>query len=205
MATKRNPDLTRETLLKAAFDEFYVHGFQAASLDRIIEHVGVTKGALYHHFPSKKALGYAVVDEVIRPRHIEEWIQPLQSTDDPIAVMVDAMQHRLETLDPESITCGCPLNNLAMEMSPLDEGFRERTASLFVLWKNAIAQALARGQGAGTVVDKISPARTASFIVAAMEGSISLAKNAQSMDVLREQMGAMRDFLDSIHVSKVVS
>ena len=63
MVVKRNPDVTREKLLQAAFQEIYRSGFQAASLDNIIASAGVTKGALYHHFPSKKALGYAVVDE----------------------------------------------------------------------------------------------------------------------------------------------
>ena len=39
-ATKRNPDQTRETILQAAFEEIYEHGFQAASLDRILKHTG---------------------------------------------------------------------------------------------------------------------------------------------------------------------
>jgi AcrR family transcriptional regulator len=52
---------TRDKLLKAAFEEIYRRGFQAASLDTILAKAGVTKGALYHHFPDKGALGYAVV------------------------------------------------------------------------------------------------------------------------------------------------
>ena len=63
MATQRNPDLTRQTLLQAAFQEIYRSGFQAASLRNILSKVGITKGALYHHFGSKQELGYAVVDE----------------------------------------------------------------------------------------------------------------------------------------------
>ena len=57
----------RRELLEAAFAEFHLHGFQAASLDAIVARAGVTKGALYHHFPDKSALGHAVIDEVVRP------------------------------------------------------------------------------------------------------------------------------------------
>ena len=42
-------------------------GFQSASLDTILASAGVTKGALYYHFNSKEALGYAVVEEIIAP------------------------------------------------------------------------------------------------------------------------------------------
>ena len=68
---------TRELLLGAAAREIHAHGFQAASLSRILAETGVTKGALYHHFPSKLALGYAVVDECYAPRLRKHWIDPL--------------------------------------------------------------------------------------------------------------------------------
>src|SRR6202044_3625075 len=63
----RDPERTRERLLRAASREIYRSGFQSASLDRILVSAGVTKGALYHHFENKEALGYAVVEEVISP------------------------------------------------------------------------------------------------------------------------------------------
>src|SRR4030095_5203309 len=70
----RAPDATRQKLLYAAFEEMYRSGFQAASLDAILAKAGVTKGALYHHFPDKAALGYAVVDEVVRAPVLEAYL-----------------------------------------------------------------------------------------------------------------------------------
>ena len=66
MTRKSNPEKTRKALLGAAFNEIYHRGYQAASIDEILKNAGVTKGALYHHFESKKALGLAVIDEVLR-------------------------------------------------------------------------------------------------------------------------------------------
>jgi AcrR family transcriptional regulator len=63
----RDPERTRERLLQAASREVYRLGFQSARLDTILAAAGVTKGALYYHFDSKEALGYAVVEEVIAP------------------------------------------------------------------------------------------------------------------------------------------
>ncbi|HEU6453755.1 MAG TPA: TetR family transcriptional regulator, partial [Gemmatimonadaceae bacterium] len=72
----RAPVETRQKILGAAFREIYVRGFQAASLDRILADAGVTKGALYHHFPDKASLGYAVVDDVIRGHLLARWLGP---------------------------------------------------------------------------------------------------------------------------------
>ena len=56
------PEKTRQDLLEAAFEEVWQNGFRAASLDAILVRVGVTKGALYHHFHNKLELGYGVVE-----------------------------------------------------------------------------------------------------------------------------------------------
>jgi AcrR family transcriptional regulator len=47
---------THALLLDAAAVEFAAHGAAAGSLDRVAERTGLTKGALYGHFPSKAAL-----------------------------------------------------------------------------------------------------------------------------------------------------
>ena len=67
MQTKQ-PDQTRDKILHSAFCEIHRQGFQAASIANILQDTGLTKGALYHHFPTKQALGLAVIDEVIRRR-----------------------------------------------------------------------------------------------------------------------------------------
>lgn len=74
---QRCPESTRQRLLDAAHREMYEHGFQAASLERILADTGLTKGALYHHFGTKQALGVAVVEEVIGARLRREWIEPV--------------------------------------------------------------------------------------------------------------------------------
>src|SRR5713101_7434306 len=84
VATQRNPDLTRQSLLQAAFQEIYRSGFQAASLDNMLSKAGVTKGALYHHFGSKEELGYAVVDELIREHILDRWVRSLEKAENPI-------------------------------------------------------------------------------------------------------------------------
>lgn len=47
---------TRERLVETACRLFALDGFAATSMDAIAEAAGMTKGALYHHFPDKRAV-----------------------------------------------------------------------------------------------------------------------------------------------------
>ncbi len=179
----RDPERTRERLLQAAFREVYRLGFQSASLDRILAAAGVTKGALYHHFDSKEALGYAIVDEVIAPDLRRSWLRPLESGDDPVDTLIDVV-HNI-TVRPADVRGGCPLNNLAQEMSPLHAGFRKRLATVFDGWREAIASILRRGQAEGSVRREVEPDDAAGLLIAMVEGYGSLAKNAQDPKVMK--------------------
>jgi len=206
MATQRNPDLTRKSLIQAAFQEIYESGFQAASLDRILSKAGVTKGALYHHFGSKQELGYAVVDELIREGILERWVRPLEKSPNaidgllaglPVAGLPDKGPFPSFTL-----RLGCPLNNLAQEMSPLDEGFRERVEGVFNAWREGIAAALRRGQQSGQVRSDVDPFESADFILAALEGSVSLAKNAGDGKLFLSCKAGLSRYLESLRAQE---
>jgi AcrR family transcriptional regulator len=190
---KRNPDQTRERILAAAYEEIYHHGFRSASLETILTTAGITKGALYHHFSSKTELGYAVVDEVIRPVLDQMWGEPLRSTEDPIAALNQVRGQMLGAIQP--LLYGCPLNNLALEMSPIDEGFRERVAAAFEHWTSLIEDALRRGQEKGHIRGDVDPRQTAAFFLATLEGAVSLAKNARSDALLNQCLDGLAQYM----------
>jgi TetR/AcrR family transcriptional regulator, transcriptional repressor for nem operon len=194
----RDPDATRDKLLKAAFEEIYRRGFQAASLDTILAKAGVTKGALYHHFPDKASLGYAVVDEVVKGLLLERWGVLEPTTGDPVTALQGILRVRAASLTPGEVELGCPLNNLAQEMSPLDQRFRRGVNATFDIWTDAVAKDLERGQAEGTVRKDVDPRKIATFVVASIEGSFGLAKGAQSAAMLRSNLEVLGSFLESL-------
>lgn len=196
----RNPDKTRRALLEAAFDEIRVHGFQAASLSNILAKTDVTKGALYHHFPDKKKLGYAVVDEILDEIIRAKWIEPLQQGD-PIDAMMQTLNAEGCAIANEKVFVGCPLNNLAQEVSNLDAGFRRRIARLFTLWRQAISAALARGQTEGVVRAGVDTDAAATFIVAAIEGCLGMAKSANDIGLLHECGAGLMHYLETLRLN----
>jgi len=193
---RRDPGRTRERLLNAAFEEVYQSGFRGSDLNTILARAGVTKGALYHHFSGKEALGHAVVETVIARITQDKWLAPLDDVDDPIDALIGILDST--GLSDAEVNGGCPLNNLAQEMSPLDEGFRMRLSEIFTNWIGGVTDALRLGQVNGKVRRDIDARETATFFVASYEGYISLAKTAQDARVLRSGIGQLRLYLESL-------
>jgi AcrR family transcriptional regulator len=191
-----DPEGTRERLLQAAFREIHRSGFQSAGIDTILAATNVTKGALYYHFESKEALGYAVVEEKIATLTRDRWLHPMQSEGEAIDILIGVVRG-LPTR-PADVRQSCPLLNLAQEMSPLDEQFRKRLERIFLAWQEGIATLLRRGQSQGTVRRDLNPDETASFLVAMVEGHASLAKNAQDAKVWEVGIKNIVGWLESL-------
>ncbi|GGO94291.1 ScbR family autoregulator-binding transcription factor [Wenjunlia tyrosinilytica] len=95
MAQQERAIRTRRAILEAAGSVFDESGYDSATLSTILERAGVTKGALYFHFPSKEKLALAVLNE-----HVDEVQAPSQPT--KLQELVDAgmiLAHRL-SCDP---------------------------------------------------------------------------------------------------------
>lgn len=198
MARRGAPELTRRRILHAAFQEFLRNGFRAADMAAILTAAQVTKGALYYHFQSKKGLGYAVVDEILREWILDRWLTRVAAAADPVEELARLARWGEQAISPEGVALGCPLNTLAQEMSSIDEGFRKRLADIYRDWRTGWAQALTRAQSRGAVAPEADVEAAATFLVAVWEGSIGLAKAERSADTLRACRRGIEDYLRTL-------
>lgn len=63
----------RRRLIHASIDEFEAHGYDGASLNRILSAAGMSKGQLYHHFTNKQDLFVSLVEWTIAEKR--SWIE----------------------------------------------------------------------------------------------------------------------------------
>ncbi|MFW6136079.1 MAG: TetR/AcrR family transcriptional regulator [Chloroflexota bacterium] len=87
MAQQVRGDDTRSRLLAAAAEQFTQTGYHATSVKDICTVAGVSKGAFYHHFPSKQAAFLALFDE---------WMEELQASLATMNVPGETVAQRLE-------------------------------------------------------------------------------------------------------------
>ncbi|HET9114264.1 MAG TPA: TetR family transcriptional regulator C-terminal domain-containing protein [Burkholderiales bacterium] len=196
----KSHDATREKLLSSAYCEIRRHGYQGASINNILESTGLTKGALYHHFATKHALGLAVIDEVIAVNLNDWFIARIRDSETPVETLLDVIAQLGSRLDEEAILLGCPLNNLIQEMSPLDEQFRHRLNVILEEWQSAIHTALLNGQRQGTIKPEIDCSAAALFILSAWEGCIGMAKNRQSVCPFQICLQQLQGYIRSLMI-----
>ncbi|MCB0559054.1 MAG: TetR/AcrR family transcriptional regulator [Lewinellaceae bacterium] len=171
---------TRRQILEKNFEAIHKHGFQGLRTDQVIKELGITKGAFYHYFSGKQELGYCVVDEIIAPQYLDHWNQLYSYVGHPIEGIIERLMALRREMPGENIQLGCPLNNLIQEMTPLDEGFRQKLNRIARGMHLAIQDALIRGQKARLVDPDADPEKVAFFVLSTLEGSFSIAKSFQN-------------------------
>jgi len=158
----------------------------------------VTKGALYYHFQSKRGLGYAVVEEVLPDWIVDRWLRPLDLAVDPLEALAGLARWGERAVTPDGLSLGCPLHALSQELCGTDEGFRQRLAAIYDAWREGLVEILVRAQGQGVVRSDVDVRGAATFIIAAWQGAIGLAKSHQTPETLRFCRQGLESYLETL-------
>ncbi|MEL6837425.1 MAG: TetR/AcrR family transcriptional regulator [Bacteroidota bacterium] len=167
---------TRKHILEEAFNMVYQNGYQATSVDKIIEQTQVTKGAFYYHFKNKDEMGIAIIREVILPRLSQGLLEPMKYSDNPINGIYSAIEAKILNDEPYYVENGCPTNNLVQEMSAVNSKFYQTLRQVLDTWIQTIQQSLELGQQQGQVRTDIDARDVAEFIVSGYEGIKGIGK-----------------------------
>jgi TetR/AcrR family transcriptional regulator, transcriptional repressor for nem operon len=195
-AKSREGRSTREAILEAATRLMHVRGYQHTSLDDVLRESGVGKGNFYYYFRSKEDLGYAILDQLVAGFQ-QRTLEPCFADADgarlhQIRCFLDRV---LDAQRRSKCVGGCPMGNLASELSDVHEGFRARLVSVFTAWRARLTAALVEAQARGEVVAACRPESVAHFLVAGLEGGILLAKVSKDISVLEQCVSELKRYL----------
>lgn len=193
-----NPTNTRERILQSMFVDMRKNGFQGLRADKVVADLGITKGALYHYFDGKQAIGAAVLDEIIRPAYLQFYRRLDQFDGNPVPLLLEHIRFLSESATDEDIALGCPLNNLIQEMSPLDETFRLRMKNIVEAIQQSVAAALQRGKNAGYIKSDVDCESVGRFFFSAVEGSYTMAKVCKSKSAFSANMDLLAGFITGL-------
>ncbi len=187
---------TREAIIEAATRLMHVRGYQNTSLDDVLRESGVGKGNFYYQFRSKEDLGYAILDQLVT-KFQERTLEPCFAAREAsrLGQIRCFLDHVLEAQRRSKCVGGCPMGNLASELSDVHEGFRARLASVFTAWRARLTTALVEAQACGEVVAACRPEPVAHFLVAGLEGAILLTKVSKDIGVLEQCVSELKRYL----------
>jgi AcrR family transcriptional regulator len=150
----------------------------------VMRAAGATGGATHHHFPTKKALGLSVIGERIASSIEQTWVMPMRSARTTADGVLTVFAQVIAELEQRRAVAGCPLNNLALELSLADPDFRAAVNRVFDTWRNAIAERVRAEQSTGGLEDADAD-ELATLVVASYSGAMALAKATQSSEPLK--------------------
>jgi TetR/AcrR family transcriptional regulator, transcriptional repressor for nem operon len=187
---------TRDQILNAATRLIHLQGYHGTSLDDVLRESGVGKGNFYYHFKSKEELGYAIIDRVMQA-FVQRTLEPVfaDQSGDPIVQIHAFLDRVLDNQRQRNCVGGCPIGNLASELSDVHEGFRQRLAGIFAEWRAKLTEALRRSQLGSGVREDVEPSALAQFIVAALEGAILLTKVTKDIRILERCVEQLKQHL----------
>lgn len=187
-----DPAGLRNRVLDVAARSFQASGFAATSTHDVVRMAGVTGGALHHHFPTKKALALAVIGERVAAELGETWVATVRDAPSAAAGILQAFDTVAAALDAQGSVSGCPLGNLALELSLADGDLREALAHEYRTWRDAIAERLRRDRDAGNAAYAPDPEAFANVVIALFSGAMTIAKAEQDTAALKAAADQLR-------------
>lgn len=191
--TQDRPETTRDRLVEAARQLFLAKGYEATGIAEILRATGINSGSLYYFFKTKEALLVAVLDRYV------ELLEPMviapafAKTQEPIGRIFAVMYGYRKMLLATEFRQGCPIGNLALEMSEKSDVVREKIALNFTNWRKAIQTCLE--EAFDGVEPSVDCAQLSSFVLTVMEGAVMQARAYRSIEPFDGAMAVLRQQL----------
>ena len=174
-------------MLDVAAASFQTNGYASTSMQDIVREAGITGGALYHHFSTKKQLALAVIGERVSAEVGDTWVAAVRSAPTAAAGIISVFDGVAAALADQQAVSGCPLGNLASELSFGDADIRNAIVGEYAAWRSAIAERLDDDSRLGRATFACGDhTGFATMVVALFSGAMGLAKAEQRPDALRD-------------------
>ena len=193
------PTDTRERILEVAARLFHEQGYNATGIATILRESGVNSGSLYHFFAGKEALLLGVLERYV------EMLEPmvLQSaearTDDPLEKIFALLDWYREGMLKSGCTMGCPVGNLALELSDNHPEVRRLLDLNFRNWAAGIRGWLE--EAGERLPDDVDLEQLSHFILTVMEGAIMQSRARGSLDPYDASVAQLRLYFKTLEDS----
>ncbi len=191
---------TRERLVETARKLFWHQGYSATGVAQILKEAGARSGSLYYFFPTKEDLLREVLERykgMLMPAVMEPVFAKIE---DPIARVFGVLDAYRRGLLFTEFNGGCPIGNLALELSDAHPEVRKLIADNFTGWKDHIKACLeAAGDRLPADVDRN---QLASFVLTVMEGAVMQCRAYRSQEPFDAAIAQLHDHFNRLEQHK---
>ena len=195
--TKHHPERgdARTRLLEAARDVIRAQGFAASSVDDLCKAAGVTKGAFFHHFESKEALGVAAANHWTETTSAFFETAPYHGLDDPLHRLLGYVRFRKSIIEGDLAEFTCLVGTMTQETYGSHPAIRDACAASIFGHARTLEPDIAEAMRARRMDADWTPASLARHIQAVLQGAFILAKATGDRAVALECVDHLERYL----------
>jgi AcrR family transcriptional regulator len=185
---------TRDRLIEAAQELFYLQGYEATAIAEVLEKAAVNSGSLYHFFSGKEELLLAVLErykEMLWPMVIAP---AFERERDPLERIFAILEGYRQGLLYTVFTGGCPIGNLALEVGDHHPEAREKVAENFSGWCKWIERCLE--EAGDRLPGGLDRSALAQFVLTVMEGAVMQARAHGSIAPFDASVEQLRSYFN---------
>ncbi len=174
---------TSEALTKA-MQAFWARGYEATSMQDLVDCMGINRGSLYATFGDKRSLFIQALrhyDTV----HRQAWVRALERAGSPRAAIQGAFEGAIAAVLEEGSRDGCLLVNTALELSPHDREIAEIVGRGLAEMEGFFRTMIEEGQAAGEIPAGVDPIDTARSLLSLFIGLRVLSRSRPEAALLR--------------------
>ncbi len=186
----------REKLLAAATKLIRIKGYTATTVDDLCVEAGVTKGAFFHHFASKDALGIAAARNWAEMTGALFASASYHQPSDPLDRVFAYIDFRKALLQGDVPDFTCLVGTMVQEVHRTSDGIRLACADSILGHAATLVEDIAAAKDLYAPDAEWEPASLARFTQAALQGAFILAKAEQGRGFAAESVDHLKRYVD---------
>jgi AcrR family transcriptional regulator len=187
---------TRERIVYAAMELFWLKGYGSTSIADILSRSQVNSGSLYYFFPGKQDVLIAVLEtyrDGIGPMLLEPaWV----GVDDPIEKVFALLASYRRAIVDTDCEYGCPIGSIALELHEPDLAVRQLLAANFDGWVAAVQECFEAA--ADRLPEDADPRALAELALNVMEGGVMQARTYRDVAYFDRSVAQLRTCIDAL-------
>lgn len=171
----RPPEFEREVVLDRAMRAFWSRGYEATSIQHLVERTGIQRGSLYGAFGDKRALFLAAIEHYDRVM-TAKLLATLDAPGSALGAIRRFFRLKVDAAQARSRPRGCLVTNSATELASRDRRTASRIGATLGRIEAAFHRAVIRGQQAGEIDPERDARALARFLTSSAQGLSVMAK-----------------------------
>ncbi|MBK5279872.1 MAG: TetR/AcrR family transcriptional regulator [Bacteroidia bacterium] len=195
----RNPEATKEAILKRSGTLFNTKGYKATSISNITDATGLTKGAIYRHFINKQELEVETLMHLslIMFNKLRERIKEQHTAGDKLRAVFRFFESYISN---PPISGGCPLMNAAVESDDAHPTLRKGAVKILNTYRDSLLTILTNGIDHKQLKPGIDKEMYATLFFASLEGAIMMSKLSGNENDIKRTVSFLERQLEEIEI-----